>query len=108
VTGGLAFANVKTAYNNAAGGGATAGAFSFSQTRTGWTLGAGVEYAISNNWSARAEYRYTDFGSFSNTTAAGTTFWSAAVLRHKLQEQSVRVGISYKFGGPAGPVVARY
>ena len=33
-----------------------------SATRVGWTLGGGVEYAINNHWSARAEYRYTDFG----------------------------------------------
>ena len=30
----------------------------------GWTAGGGVEYAIDNNWSVRAEYRYTDFGRY--------------------------------------------
>ena len=28
----------------------------------GWTAGAGVERKLSSNWSVRAEYRYTDFG----------------------------------------------
>jgi outer membrane immunogenic protein len=47
-TGGVAFGDVKN-------GGA-------SSTRTGWTLGAGVEAALTNNMTARVEYRYTDLG----------------------------------------------
>ena len=31
-------------------------------TRPGWTVGAGVEWAFSGNWSARLEYDYYDFG----------------------------------------------
>jgi outer membrane immunogenic protein len=101
VTGGAAFANVKTAYNP--------GGYSTSDTKAGWTLGAGVEYAFAPNWTARIEYRYTDYGSFSDTTAAApVTFWSGESIKHKLQEQAVRIGVSYKFGAPAAPVVARY
>jgi len=33
-----------------------------SQFRTGWTFGAGVEYAFARNWSAFVEYNYLDFG----------------------------------------------
>jgi outer membrane immunogenic protein len=101
VTGGVAFANVKTAYNP--------GGYSTSDTKAGWTLGGGVEYAFAPNWTARIEYRYTDYGSFSDATAAApVTFWSGESIKHKLQENAVRVGVSYKFGGPAGSVVARY
>jgi len=114
VTGGLAFANVKYGYSNPINFANTAfavgaGSYSFSSVRTGWTLGAGLEYAFNNNWSARIEYRYTDFGSFTNSTGAlPVTMWSNENIKHKLTEQAVRVGITYKFGGPAGPVVARY
>jgi outer membrane immunogenic protein len=109
VTGGVAFANVKTGYTSAAGAALAAGSYSFSDTRAGWTVGGGVEYAFNNNWSARVEYRYTDFGSFTDVTAAApVTFWSGESIKHKLTEQAVRVGISYKFGAPAGAVVARY
>ena len=30
--------------------------------RTGWTAGAGVEFAVAPNMLVRAEYRYTDYG----------------------------------------------
>jgi outer membrane autotransporter protein len=36
---------------------------SVSSTRTGWTVGGGIDYAVTNNWSIFAEYRYTNFGS---------------------------------------------
>ena len=33
-----------------------------SKTRTGWTIGAGLDYAVTDNLIARVEYRYSDFG----------------------------------------------
>ena len=42
---------------------------SSSQFQTGWTFGAGVEYAFAQNWSAFVEYNYFDFG----TTSANST-----------------------------------
>ena len=37
-------------------------AISDSQTHTGYTLGGGVEYLFTPNWSAKAEYMYTSLG----------------------------------------------
>lgn len=34
-----------------------------SLTQVGWTAGAGVEYALTNKWSVKAEYLYYDLGS---------------------------------------------
>lgn len=34
----------------------------FRTTRSGWTVGGGIKYALNNNWSVRAEYRYSNFG----------------------------------------------
>ena len=59
-----------------------------SQTLTGWTAGAGIEYALSEHWTAKTEYLYTDLGSKSYNalgTAAGVT------------TQTGRIGINYKF-----------
>ncbi|HXW25538.1 MAG TPA: outer membrane beta-barrel protein [Xanthobacteraceae bacterium] len=74
----------------------------YSSTRAGWTLGAGADYAITNNWIARAEYRYSDFGTFSYTTPLFPAFNE----NHRITENQVLFGIHYKFG--ASPVVARY
>jgi outer membrane immunogenic protein len=38
-----------------------------SSNEVGWTVGTGVEWAIWNNWSIKAEYDYLDFGN--KTTA---------------------------------------
>jgi outer membrane immunogenic protein len=33
-----------------------------SENRVGWTVGTGIEWAVWNNWSVKAEYDYLDFG----------------------------------------------
>jgi outer membrane immunogenic protein len=68
-----------------------------STTRTGWTVGAGWEYGFTPNWSARIEYRYTDFGSFRN---ASTFSFPGFSYEHDPVFHTVRGGISYRFGGP--------
>ena len=88
------------------------GSTSASTNRVGWTVGVGLEYAITNNWSVRAEYRYTDFGNSSIFAASfDTPFLGAAgatVSRH-FSEDSVQAGFSYKFDTAApAPVVAKY
>jgi iron complex outermembrane receptor protein len=71
-----------------------------SATRVGWTAGAGVEYAINNSWSARAEYRYTDFGHLAIATDPSAVGAAFAVDR-QLNQHQVQVGFSYKlFAGP--------
>jgi outer membrane immunogenic protein len=100
-TGGGTLADVQTAYT------APAGSDSFAAGRLGWTLGAGIEYAIDPNWSIRAEYRYTDFGDF-NDYLVGT--YPAYFARLHVIDDAVRVGFSYKFdlAPPPIPVVAKY
>jgi outer membrane immunogenic protein len=75
-------------------------ALSDSQTRVGWTAGAGVEKKFSQNWSARLEYLYIDFGT--KTYFGGT----ANAVDVSFHDQIVRGGINYQFN--AGPVVAKY
>jgi outer membrane immunogenic protein len=62
--------------------------FDNSDTLTGWTLGGGVEYAFTDNWIGRAEYRYYDFGNVDGPTALGSV---------DFQSQTLTVGVAYKF-----------
>jgi outer membrane immunogenic protein len=103
-TGGVAFTAITNNYSLGAPFFLSQG---FSKTRTGWTVGGGIEYAVTNNWSIRAEYRYSDFGRYTDFPFA--TIASAPAARHHLTENQVQAGISYKFDswGP-GPVVAKY
>jgi hypothetical protein len=39
-----------------------------SNTRLGWTIGGGFESKLWQNWLARAEYRYTDYGASARPT----------------------------------------
>jgi outer membrane immunogenic protein len=70
-------------------------------SNVGWTAGAGVEYAFTNNLLGRIEYRYTDLGTASFVNLAT----NSAEVGNKVTINDVRVGLAYKFGGP---VVARY
>ncbi len=78
---------------------------SHSRARVGWTVGGGLEYAIDNNWSVRGEYRYTNYGTFSDPI----NFAPAFSIRKTEDEHRVQVGFSYKFDFMApSPVVAKY
>ena len=89
-TGGFAFAGVNDSNNfNIVNPLFTNG----DDTVSGWTLGAGVEYAFTNNLTTRIEYRYTSYDN------SGTNFFDDASFdRGKdLDFHTVRVGVSYKF-----------
>jgi outer membrane immunogenic protein len=66
-----------------------------SQSRAGWTVGGGIEYAVTPSWLIRAEYRYADFGNFTQTTPI--TFGIGSSVNHHETENAVRAGFSYKF-----------
>jgi outer membrane immunogenic protein len=68
------------------------------KTRSGWTVGGGVEYAFTNNWTGRIEYLFYDLGDFTNTrtfTALGTTISTSTTF--DTQINVVRLGVNYKF-----------
>ncbi len=82
------------------------GAFTFpfagSDTRTGWTVGGGVEFLIAPNWSVFAEYNYMDFGSKTLTLLGnGLTNTGATVpvlVSHRID--TAMFGVNYRFGSP--------
>ena len=74
---------------------------SASSTRSGWTAGGGYEWGFAPNWSAKFEWLYMKFDSAAFNTLAGEGPRSSVPL----DDNVVRAGINYRFGGP---VVARY
>jgi outer membrane immunogenic protein len=84
VTGGYAYTNI--------GGDLSVGAFSTSSntTKSGYTVGAGLEYAFAGPWSVKAEYLYVDSGTTTLTLAGAT-----ADVR--IKNNIGRVGINYRF-----------
>jgi outer membrane immunogenic protein len=118
VTGGAAWARVESNYSfqvaQAVGAGVLGtGPFaaSVSSTKTGWTLGGGVEtkmtwLGLSDRWSSKFEYLYVDLGSITNNfsipvviggggTPAAHNFSSTSQIRDNI----VRFGVNYRFGG---------
>jgi outer membrane immunogenic protein len=94
-TGGLAFANFENSYVlSETATGVSLGSQNFDETEWGWTLGAGVEYAFTNNLTARVEYRYTQFDGFRNE---GTGVFAGSAADLEPDFHTVRVGLSYKF-----------
>jgi outer membrane immunogenic protein len=89
-TGGVAYGKVKTYVNAPFDEGS-----SLSDTRVGYTVGAGAEYALTNNVTLKTEYLYTDLGKlkFNVSDDIDTVVHGAA----KSQFHTVRVGLNYKF-----------
>ena len=67
-----------------------------SETRVGWMIGVGWEYAFAPNWSAKVEYNYMDFGSETLTFTPGS---APAPFQHDIEQviHLVKVGINYRF-----------
>jgi outer membrane immunogenic protein len=73
-----------------------------SSTRVGWVAGAGVEYALTNNWTIRGEYLYADLGSTQFTSVgngAAAVFFPGVFVNAKFDYNSsiFRAAVNYKF-----------
>ena len=84
-TGGAAFTNIKPSLAALPFGGGT---------EPGWTAGAGVEFAMTNSWTVKAEYLYAKF---QNATCAVSSCGPAAPTTVSFNENMVRVGVNYLF-----------
>jgi outer membrane immunogenic protein len=98
VTGGIAFADSKADINATGVGGNITG--SASHTLTGYAVGGGLDYAITNNWTIRGEYLHLGFDD--NTynllvTAPGVSVTLPAALKAKSDFDIARLAVNYKF-----------
>jgi outer membrane immunogenic protein len=71
-----------------------------SKTLWGWTIGGGVEFAFSPNWSGKIEYNYIDLDDeqFTFTFSPPQFFGAAGTLHQSLH--TLKLGVNYRFGGP--------
>ena len=74
---------------------------SVSDTRSGWTIGIGAEYAFANYLTGFIEYNFYDFGS--RDLFVGPTPFVFGIDETK---SVVKAGLNFRFGGRGGP--ARY
>jgi outer membrane immunogenic protein len=72
--------------------------FAGSETRLGWTVGAGVEWAFWDAWSVKLEYDYLDFGS--RTVTFNDPLFGAATINVSEHISEVKLGVNYRFGSP--------
>jgi high affinity Mn2+ porin len=97
-TGGLAWSYDQFTRTQIAGGVAPAGTVEnlFAVPRVGGAVGAGVEYALPGNWTARLEYLFVDYGNRGVTFPAGAQRFDS-----DLALSEVRLGLNYRLGGDA-------
>lgn len=88
--GGVAYAKVDSSASFSNANGDVYSKVGGNKTMTGYTLGAGVDYAMTDNVILRAEYRYSDFGDkdFGNKDFKYNVDYKT---------NDVRVGVAYKF-----------
>ena len=104
-TGGLAFADLKS---SASVTGVQAPGLVWndakSQTKFGWTLGAGLEYALTQNWTVKGEYLYYDLGksdllATGNAAVRGIGALNGVDYGTSISTKGniIRTGVNYKF-----------
>ena len=67
-------------------------------TRGGWTVGAGFEAMLSEHWIARADYRFSDYGTTSiNETIALGALSQTYTYNLRVFTHAAEFGLRYKF-----------
>lgn len=96
-TGGFAYGHVRVDQNSVPVG--VPGVFLFpssaSVTKTGWTVGGGIEWAAAGKWSAKIEGLYYDLGSLSSAGSAANGFMVGK--NFDVRGEVLRVGLNYRF-----------
>ena len=69
-----------------------------SDTRFGWTVGIGVEWAFTDQWSLKGEYDFLDFGR--HAQALSDPILGSQFLSVRQQIDEVKLGVNYRWGGP--------
>jgi outer membrane immunogenic protein len=71
--------------------------FQESNTRSGWTVGGGYEYAMGYGWSVRGEFLYVKFDDFTAFNTGPFPVGTLAPREVRLEDYIFRAGLNYKF-----------
>jgi outer membrane immunogenic protein len=85
ITGGLAVGDIRAASPGFPGA---------TSTNAGWTVGGGIEFALTGNWTAKAEYLHVDLGRFN----CGVNCDGMPTDNVSMHDNLVRAGVNYRFG----------
>src|SRR5262249_30920796 len=96
VTGGGAWAKIDA--SEFLIGAQTATGHQESNTRSGWTIGGGWEYALGYGWSVKGEYLYVKFDDYTTFTSPPFASNNIAPRNVKLYDNIFRAGMNYKLG----------
>jgi len=66
-----------------------------SAVQWGWNVGAGIEYGLTSNWSAKLQYDFLDFDHADMVTV--TNGVSANVFQITKTIQTIQLGVNYRF-----------
>ncbi|GAA5098394.1 outer membrane protein [Bartonella acomydis] len=90
VAGGVAYTQLEAAYGQAKIGDKSFSSTSSDETATmvGFTIGGGIDFAVTDNVLLRAEYRYSDYGKKK---------FFAKEKEYNFNTNDFRVGVAYKF-----------
>jgi len=88
VTGGFAWGSTRVETFDPTGAPANAS----SMTHTGWTVGAGLEWPITGNWTGKFEYDYVDLGK--------QTFTTPVALGVDPKTHLFKIGMNYRLNAP--------
>ncbi|WID98791.1 porin family protein [Bosea vestrisii] len=89
-TGGVAFTKLEYAYVSPLAGLTE----TINSSRTGWTVGGGVDYAVTDNIILGVDYRYSDYGRFDHV---GLSAYLGRTVEHEPSAHAVRASLAYKF-----------
>jgi outer membrane immunogenic protein len=101
VTGGAAFVHITDTFG---GDSITIPATAAVTTRTGWTVGAGIETKLSRNWTTKTEYLFIDAGSYTVGTdpfGTGVAPGSGGLVPTTVDHtyHVIKTGLNYKLDG---------
>jgi len=91
ISGGAAFVSTQTSIPT------TGISIGGDDTRVGWTVGAGLDYAFTNNWFTGFEYRYSQFQSKSFIYPIPVLNLGTIGLKQDLSNNQIMARIGYKF-----------